>query len=64
MARNLRYKGKAVFCPFALGEKVWLEETNLRLAYPSMKLALCRYDSFKVTKIVSPIVYQLELPQS
>ena len=52
------------FTPFTLGEKVWLEGTDLHLSHPSAKLALRHYRPFKVTKVISPVVYWLELPAS
>ena len=62
LMRNKKDKRKAAFSPFSLGDKVWLEGTNLRLAYPSKKLAPRRYGPFRITKVISPVVYQLELP--
>jgi hypothetical protein len=39
-----------------------LEGTNLKLSHPTTKLALRCYEPFKITKVVSPVVYHLELP--
>ena len=49
---------------FKIGEKVWLEGRNLKSDRPSIKLAAKRYGPFKITKVLSPITYQLQLPLS
>jgi hypothetical protein len=54
--------GKRTFKPHQVGDKVWLKGTNLKLSHPSAKLATRRYGPFRVSKVVSPVVYQLELP--
>ena len=41
---------------------MWLEGTNLKLSHPSSKLANRCYRPFKVSKVISPVVYQLRLP--
>jgi hypothetical protein len=41
---------------------VWLEGKNLPLPYGSVKLAPQHHGPFKITKIVSPVAMQLELP--
>ena len=55
-------KGERHYKGFEQGDKVWLEGTNLRLSHPTVKLAPKRYGPFTVTHIISPVVYQLELP--
>jgi len=50
------------FVPFALGQKVWLEAKNLRTTHPNTKLAPKRFGPFKITQVLSPITYQIELP--
>jgi len=47
---------------FHTGQKVWLEAKNLALPYGSAKLAPRRYGPFEITKEVSPVAYQLQLP--
>jgi len=44
------------------GQKVWLDVKNLTLPYGSVKLAPRRHGPFEITKVVSPVVYQLHLP--
>src|SRR5713226_4459516 len=46
------------------GEQVWLEAKNLKTMHPSHKLRARRYGPFKVTKALSHVTYQLELPHS
>ena len=52
------------FQGFQVNDKVWLEGKNLRLSHPSAKLAAKRYGPFTVSKVISPVVYQLVLPTS
>ena len=47
------------FHPWKSGDKVWLEERNLKLCYPSKKLAPRREGPFEIVQVISPIVYQL-----
>src|SRR5258708_24979814 len=49
---------------FMVGTQVWLEGTHLRLPYQATKLAPKRYGPFKIEKEVSPVAYQLCLPNS
>ena len=57
-----RKQGKRTFKPYQIGDRVWLEGTNLKLSHPSAKLAARRYGPFRVSKVIFPVVYQLELP--
>ena len=41
---------------------MWLEATNLRLSYPSRKLAPKRHRPFEIAQVLSPLSYQLRLP--
>ena len=50
------------FKPFTIGEKVWLEGTNISIPYASKKLSPKRYGPFEITVVISPVVYQLQLP--
>ena len=49
---------------FKIGDKVWLEGCNLKSDRPSIKLSAKRYGPFKITKVLSPITYQIQLPLS
>ena len=55
-------KGKELIQRYKTGDQVWLEGCNLRIDWPSVKLAPKRYGPFKIGKVLSPITYQLELP--
>jgi hypothetical protein len=57
-----RKRGKRAFKPYQVGDRVWLEGTNLKLSHPSSKLAARCYGPFRVSKVISPVVYRLELP--
>jgi hypothetical protein len=45
-----------------IGQLVWLEGKNLPLPYRTVKLAPRRHGPFVITKIISPVAVQLELP--
>jgi len=49
---------------FEEGDQVWLEATNLKLPYHTPKLAPRRQGPFRISKVVSPVAYQLALPLS
>jgi hypothetical protein len=44
------------------GQMVWLEAKNLALPYGTVKLAPRRHGPFCISKIISPVAYQLALP--
>ena len=50
------------FTPFLKGEQVWLDGRNLKIGYPSRKLAPKREGPFKITDVLGPVTYHLELP--
>ena len=41
---------------------MWLERRNLRLCYPTRKLAPRREGPFEISHIISPLAYHLRLP--
>src|SRR5713226_6044069 len=49
---------------FNVNDWVWLDAKNLRLPYQVTKLAPKRYGPFRISKEISPVVYQLDLPTS
>ena len=49
------------FKPFVKGNKVWLEARNLKCLIINPKFASKREGPFTITKVLSPIVYQLRL---
>jgi hypothetical protein len=50
------------FIPFKKGDEVWLDSKNLKLPYPTRKLAPKREGPFPIIKVISPLSYQLKLP--
>jgi Chromo (CHRromatin Organisation MOdifier) domain len=64
LKHTLRKKGQCHFHPFVVGQKVWLEGTNLKTSHPTKKLAPKRYGPFPITDVISPVVYRLTLPLS
>src|SRR5712671_4139993 len=49
---------------FKLNDQVWLESKHLALPHQSKKLAPKRVGPFRITKVISPVVFQLDLPPS
>jgi Chromo (CHRromatin Organisation MOdifier) domain len=60
----LRKKGQRHFHPLLVGQKVWLEGTNLKTSHLTKKFAPKHYGPFKITDVILPIVYHLTLPPS
>ena len=48
--------------PWKVGNKVWLEGKNLRLHYPTQKLAPKQEGPSKISQVISPTAYHLQLP--
>ena len=51
------------FSPFKLGDKIWLEARNLKCSVVNPKFAPKQEGPFTITRVLSPIVYQLRLPK-
>ena len=49
---------------YHVGEWVWLKAKHLALPYASTKLAPKHHGPFKITREISPVAYQLELPRA
>jgi hypothetical protein len=49
---------------FKVDQEVWLEAKNLQLPYQTPKLAPKRHGPFRISKQVSPVAYQLQLPDT
>jgi hypothetical protein len=60
--RTMRERISSKFCPWKVGDKVWLEGRNLRLRYPSRKLAPRREGPFEIAQVISPVAFRLRLP--
>jgi hypothetical protein len=50
------------FIPFKKGNEVWLDSKNLKLPYPTRKLAPKREGPFSIIEVISPLSYRLKLP--
>ena len=46
---------------FQEGDMVWLDGHNLQIDQPTIKLAAKRHSPFRVTQVMSPVNYHLEL---
>ena len=62
--RIMKERNFRTFPPWKVGNKVWLETTNLRLQYPCRKLSPKRLGPFEITQVLSPLVYRLKLPST
>jgi hypothetical protein len=49
---------------YAQGQRVWLEGKNLPISHGTVKLSPKRYGPFTITKLISQVASQLELPVS
>ena len=47
---------------FQDGDQVWLDGRNIKMYHPTAKLAPKRHGPFNVTRVLSPITYELSLP--
>ncbi|KAI5116973.1 hypothetical protein M0805_002060, partial [Coniferiporia weirii] len=52
------------FKPFKLGDKVWLEATNLHFPNRSRKLSPEQEGPFSIIQVLSPLNYHLKLPDT
>ena len=58
----IRHKSRS-FIPFKVGDKVWLEATNLRTPNRSVKLSPKREGPFTIKTKLSDLTYELNLPK-
>ena len=47
---------------YQVGDQVWLKGTNLKLPHQTSKINPKRHGPFAITRVLSPVVYQLRLP--
>ena len=52
------------FTLFNLGDKVWLDRWNLKTGLPYRKSAPKHFGPFKITKVLRPVSYRLQLPET
>ena len=57
--RTIKEQISSKFYPWKSGDKVWLEGKNLKLHYPSKKLAPRREEPFEIIQVISPMAYKL-----
>ena len=62
--RKMAERVRSNFKPFEQGQKVWLETTNLKLAYYSKKFTPRREGPFTIKEVLGPLTYRLELPRA
>ena len=60
--QSMREQITTKFIPWKVGDKVWLEGKNLRLHYPTKKLAPKWEGPFEISQVISPLAYHLWLP--
>ena len=48
---------------YQVGDQVWLDGRNIKTHQPAAKLAAKRHGPFPIQKVLSPINYQLKLPE-
>jgi len=59
---NIAQKVRPTEARWRPGQKVWLEVKNLALPYRTIKLAPQCHGPFKILKVLSLVIYKLELP--
>jgi hypothetical protein len=47
---------------WTVGQQVWLDAKNLKLSYGTTKLAPRRHGPFRITRVLSPVAYEIGLP--
>ena len=62
--QTMKSRIQSKFTPFITGDKVWLEARNLKRNVVNPKFAAKREGPFKITKVLSSLSYQLEIPKS
>ena len=62
--QTMKSRIQSKFTPFTTGDKVWLEARNLKRNIINPKFAAKREGPFKITKALSSLSYQLEIPKS
>ena len=50
------------YVPFQKGDKVWLDSHNLKMNYPSRKIAPRKEGPFEIKEVLGPVTYRLKLP--
>jgi Chromo (CHRromatin Organisation MOdifier) domain len=53
---------RTTFHPYQKGQKVWIKGTNIKMTHPTMKLHAKRFGPFRITEVISPMTYRIQLP--
>jgi hypothetical protein len=53
---------RTTFHPYQKGQKVWIKGTKLKTAHPTTKLQAKCFGPFKITEVISPVTYCIQLP--
>ena len=62
--QTMKSRIQSKFTPFITGNKVWLEARNLKRNIVNPKFTTKKEGPFRITKILSSLSYQLEIPKS
>ena len=60
--QKMAERGKYKYTPFQVGDLVWLKGKNLKIRYPSKKIAPKREGLFPIIKALRPVTFKLKLP--
>jgi len=60
-AQTVKERIGTKFTPWKVGAKVWLDSRNLKINFPSRKLAPRREGPFEISQVISPYAYHLRL---
>ncbi|KIO06501.1 hypothetical protein M404DRAFT_83116, partial [Pisolithus tinctorius Marx 270] len=58
----MKSRSKGTYMEFSVGDKVWLDASDLKRDVPSRKLVPRRHGPFVVSERISLVAYKLELP--
>ncbi|KIO01401.1 hypothetical protein M404DRAFT_78742, partial [Pisolithus tinctorius Marx 270] len=60
----MKQRSKGTYTEFAIGDKVWLDASDLKRDVPSRKLVPQCHGPFVISERISPVAYKLQLPPS
>src|ERR1700747_1348934 len=56
------WEKRSTFTLYRKDDQVWLDAKNLKTTHPTTKLRPLQYGPFRVTEVISPVAYRLDLP--